>query len=42
MGTAHLAGAPVGAAPVEVACTLRGTDVVETIVGRPDVPPGHP
>jgi hypothetical protein len=42
MGTAHLAGAPVGAAPVEVACTMQGTEVVATIVGRPDVPPGHP
>ena len=39
MGAAHLVGAPVGTAPVEVACTLRGTEVVATQVGLPS---GHP
>lgn len=38
MGTAHLVGAP----PIDVACTLQGTEVVSTVVGRSDLPSGHP
>ncbi|MCZ8133315.1 MAG: hypothetical protein O9284_18775 [Steroidobacteraceae bacterium] len=39
MGAAHPVGVPVGAAPIEVACTLRGTEVVATQVA---LPPGYP